>query len=126
MISYLMILAILPLILVCPKSTVFSMSWSSKSKPQQLSNSRGETFFCFFFCFFLTPGLIDDIAFQKKNKCILVGGGSQKRQSVCYIYDRIIFPVGFSFCLIPLSIPQCIAKSSIAISSIMFFSSSFL
>ena len=31
----------------------------------------------------------------------LVGGGSQERQSVCYIYDIIIFPVGFSFVLSP-------------------------
>ena len=41
---------------------------------------------------------IDDIAFKKK-KSILVDGGSQERQSVCYIYDMIIFPVGFSFVL---------------------------
>ena len=54
---------------------------------------------------------IDDTA---KNKCILVGEGSQERQSVCYTYNIIIFHV----CFIPLPIPKCIAKSSNAISSI--------
>ena len=58
------------------------------------------------------------ISHLRKSKCILVDGGSQERQPVCYIYDMIIFPVGFSSCLIPFPIPQCIAKSSNAISSI--------
>ena len=41
------------------------------------------------------------ISHLRKNKCILVVGGSQERQSVCYIYDKIVFPVGFSFVLSP-------------------------
>ena len=41
------------------------------------------------------------ISHLRKNKCILVDEGSLERQSVCYIYDMIIFPVGFSFILSP-------------------------
>ena len=33
----------------------------------------------------------------RKNKCILVGGGSRETQSVCYVCDIIIFPMEFSF-----------------------------
>ena len=44
--------------------------------------------------------LIDDIAFQKKQ--IHSGWwGLSRETSVCYIYDMIIFPVGFSFVLSP-------------------------
>ena len=61
---------------------------------------------------------IDDIAFKKKQMHF-GWWGSQERPSVCYIYDMIIFPMIFSFVLSPLPIPQCIAKSSNAISSIV-------
>ena len=50
--------------------------------------------------------LIDDIAFQK-NKCILVGRGSKERQSVCCIYDIIIFPRNFLFILSPCKKLKC-------------------
>ena len=57
------------------------------------------------------------ISHLRKNKSILVGGGSQKGQAVCYIYDIIIFPVEFSTGIFR-NFPQCIAKSSNAKSSI--------
>ena len=48
---------------------------------------------------------------KRKNKCILVGGGSQERQSVCYIYDIIIFPVGFSVVLSPFQYHNALQKA---------------
>ena len=47
----------------------------------------------------------------RKNKCILVCGGCEERQSVCYIYDIIIFPVGFSFVLSPFQYQNALQKA---------------
>ena len=51
------------------------------------------------------------ISHLRKNKSILVGGGSQEGQSVCYIYDIIIFPVGFSFVVSPFQYHNALRKA---------------
>ena len=56
----------------------------------------------------------------KKSKCILVGRGSQERQSICYFLPHnhfFLWDSLLSYSHYP--IPQCIAKSSNAIASIL-------
>ena len=60
----------------------------------------------------LPPPLLEQtILHLRKDKCILVGEGSQERQSVCYFYDIIIFPVGFSFVLSPFQYYNALQKA---------------
>ena len=64
--------------------------------------------------------LIDDIVFQKKQ---MHSGrwGSQERQSVCYIYDMIIFPVGFSFVLSPFQYHNALQKAQMRYRLLHYF-----
>ena len=61
--------------------------------------------------------LIDDIAFKKKQMHSGRWGLSrEKRQSVCYIYDMIISPVGFSLVLSPNQYHNALQKAQMRMS----------
>ena len=65
----------------------------------------------------MTRTPIDDIAFKKKQMNSGWWGLSRETISLLYLRHNH-FSCGIFFCLIPLPIPQCIVKSSNAISSI--------
>ena len=54
---------------------------------------------------------IENITFKKKEKMHSGWWGSRETQSVCYVYDIIIFPVGFSFVLYPFQYYEALQKS---------------